>query len=62
MDLLIFKGDSGGGLFIEGMLAGIHSQIMKTGLSSPLSRYGDSSVHTRISTNIKWINSIRRKK
>lgn len=62
MDLLIFKGDSGGGLFIEGMLAGIHSQIMKTGLSPHLSRYGDSSVHTRISTNIKWINSIRRKK
>lgn len=44
-------GDSGGGLFIDGKLAGINSFI--TGKGNAL--YGDSSFHTRISNYSDWI-------
>jgi hypothetical protein len=54
MELLIASGDSGGGLFIDGKLAGIHSCVMATD-KKPDSDYGDESGHTRISDYIDWI-------
>jgi hypothetical protein len=54
LEFLIGSGDSGGGLFIDGKLAGIHSCVMAEG-RSPNSVYGDESGHTRISKYIEWI-------
>lgn len=51
LEFLITHGDSGGGLFIDGKLAGINSFVEGRGDSS----YGDVSFHTRISYHIKWI-------
>lgn len=53
LEFLTTHGDSGGGLFIDGKLAGIHSFVEGKGDSS----YGDKSLHTRISHHIDWINS-----
>lgn len=54
LEYLIASGDSGGGLFIDGKLAGIHSSIIaKDG--KPNGTYSDQSCHTRVSLYSKWI-------
>ena len=54
LEYLIASGDSGGGLFINGKLAGIHSSIIaKDG--KPDGSYTDQSCHTRVSLYSKWI-------
>lgn len=59
LEYMICSGDSGGGLFIEGKLAGINSCIMAVG-RSPMSKYGEESGHTRISKFIEWINESKK--
>lgn len=54
LEFLIASGDSGGGLFIDNKLAGIHSCVMVAG-KIPQSKYGEESGHTRISKFIPWI-------
>jgi V8-like Glu-specific endopeptidase len=56
LEFLISSGDSGGGLFIDKKLAGIHSCIWSTD-GKLNSDYGDVSGHTRVSVYIKWINT-----
>lgn len=59
LEYLIGSGDSGGGLFIDGKLAGIHSSVMGYD-GKPNSTYGDESCHTRVSLFKEWIKeSIR---
>ena len=60
LEFIIGSGDSGGGLFINGKLAGINSCIMVEG-KSPSSKYGEESGHTRISKFISWINEHKKK-
>lgn len=55
LEFLISHGDSGGGLFIDGKLAGINSCIMTTQNGTLNSDYNDESCHTRISTHKSWI-------
>lgn len=55
LEYCIAPGDSGGGLFIDGKLAGINSVVIAKG-RSPKSTYGEESGHTRISTHREWIN------
>lgn len=54
LEFLISYGDSGGGLFIDGKLAGIHSSVLATD-GKPNSTYHDESCHTRVSLYHKWI-------
>jgi hypothetical protein len=54
LEFLIASGDSGGGLFIDGKLAGINSCIISQD-SKSISDYSDVSGHTRISNFIDWI-------
>jgi len=54
LEFLIANGDSGGGLFIDGKLAGINSAVLSKD-GSPNSSYSDESSHTRISNFHKWI-------
>ncbi len=54
LEFLIASGDSGGGLFIDGKLAGINSCVFVS-KGSPNSKYGTESGHTRVSTYIDWI-------
>ena len=54
LEYMIGSGDSGGGLFIEGKLAGINSCVMAVE-RSPMSKYGEESGHTRVSKFIDWI-------
>lgn len=54
LEFLICGGDSGGGLFIDGKLAGINSCVRATD-GSPNSSYTDEGCHTRISQYIPWI-------
>lgn len=54
LEFLIGSGDSGGGLWIDGKLAGINSCVF-TEDSITDSDYGDSSGHTRISKFKDWI-------
>lgn len=56
LEFLISSGDSGGGLFIDGRLAGINSCVMATD-GKPNSTYSDESGHTRISKYIDWIET-----
>jgi hypothetical protein len=56
LEFLIGSGDSGGGLFIDGKLAGINSCVMATD-GKPNSTYSDESGHTRISKYINWIET-----
>lgn len=56
LEFLIAHGDSGGGLFIDGKLAGIHSFVSASD-GKPDSSYGDESGHTRISKYKTWIES-----
>lgn len=57
LEFLIGNGDSGGGLFINNKLAGIHSCVMwdTKNKNATNSRYGSESGHTRISKYKKWI-------
>lgn len=54
LEFLIAHGDSGGGLFINEELAGIHS-FVSTSDGNANSDYGDESGHTRISKYKGWI-------
>lgn len=56
LEFLPAHGDSGGGLFIEGKLAGINSFVSSTD-GKPDSNYGDESGHTRIITYKNWIEN-----
>ena len=56
LEFLIGSGDSGGGLFIDGKLAGINSCVMATD-GKPNSTYSDESGHTRVSKYINWIET-----
>ena len=57
LEFLIASGDSGGGLFIDGKLAGINSCVMAV-KGSPNSSYGSESGHTRISDHAEWIKKV----
>jgi len=57
LEFLIGHGDSGGGLFIDKKLAGIHSCIY-TGDGKLDSSYKDYSAHTRVSLHKEWIDLI----
>jgi hypothetical protein len=62
LEFLIAHGDSGGGLFIDQKLAGIHSGIMTEDADKNLnSDYKDQAAHTRISSNKKWIDEMIKK-
>jgi len=54
LEFLIASGDSGGGLFIDGKLAGINSCVLAKD-KNPNSSYSDESGHTRVSLYSKWI-------
>lgn len=54
LEFLIASGDSGGGLFIDGKLAGINSCVMAID-KKPDSTFTDESGHTRISKFRSWI-------
>lgn len=54
LEFLIASGDSGGGLFIDGKLAGINSCVLADD-NDPDSTYRDEGAHTRISTYYEWI-------
>lgn len=56
LEFLIGSGDSGGGLFINGKLAGINSCVMAID-GKPNSTYSDESGHTRVSKYINWITT-----
>lgn len=60
LEFLIASGDSGGPLFINNKVAGIHSILMVTGKKTE-SKYKEESGHTRISKYIKWIQDNRKK-
>lgn len=60
LEFMIGSRDSGGGLFIDGKLAGIHSCVMAIG-RTPSSKYGEESGHTRIFNFLDWIKEHRRK-
>lgn len=60
LEYMIGSGDSGGGLFIDGKLAGINSCVMAVG-RSPMSKYGEESGHTRIYNFLQWIKESRKK-
>ena len=57
LEFLIGRGDSGGGLFIDQKLAGIHSCIY-TGDGKLDSNYKDYSAHTRVSIHKPWIDFV----
>ena len=57
LEYLIGHGDSGGGLFIDKKLAGIHSCIY-TGDGKLDSSYKDYSAHTRVSLHKEWIDLV----
>lgn len=61
LEFFLASGDSGGGLFIDGKLAGINSCIISSNGSSPKSRYNEEGGHTRVSKFIKWINDNKTK-
>lgn len=58
LEILIAGGDSGGGLFIDQKLAGIHSSVYNEGKEKPSSNKRSFSVHTRVSSHINWIEKI----
>jgi len=57
LEYLIGNGDSGGGLFIDKKLAGIHSCIF-TGDGKLDSSFKDWAAHTRISTHAEWVQKM----
>jgi len=60
LEYMIGSGDSGGGLFIDGKLAGINSCVMAVG-RSPMSKYNEESGHTRVSRFLGWIKESKEK-
>lgn len=56
LEFLISHGDSGGGLFIDGKLAGINSLVFSSD-GKPDSSWTDESGHTRISLFSDWIKT-----
>jgi hypothetical protein len=62
LEFLICSGDSGGGLFIDGKLAGINSCVLANGTTPPKSDYATESGHTRISEHLDWIKQNLKKK
>lgn len=59
LEICVAPGDSGGGLFCRGRLAGVHSltyahRSVRDG-GPPKSRTGEVSVHTRVSEHREWI-------
>lgn len=58
LEFLISPGDSGGGLFIDKKLAGIHSFIYAS-KGKPSGRYGDIGCSTRISEYVEWIRKTK---
>lgn len=60
LEFFIASGDSGGGLFIDGKLAGINSCVMASS-RSPSSKYDEESGHTRISKFVEWIQKNKSK-
>jgi len=61
LEFLIGSGDSGGGLFIDGKLAGINSCVLAAD-RKPDSTYGDEAGHTRVSKFVDWIKKIKNEK
>lgn len=61
LEFLIGNGDSGGGLFIDGKLAGINSCVTAVD-KKPDSTYNDDSGHTRVSKFLGWIKEHIEKK
>lgn len=59
MEFLICPGDSGGGLFIDQKLAGIHSYVYATDGKSN-SNYADVGCSTRVSDYIDWIKDTKK--
>lgn len=59
LEYIIASGDSGGGLFIDGKLAGINSCVMALD-KVPDSTYGDEGGHTRICMFVDWIQETTR--
>ena len=58
LEFLISPGDSGGGLFIDKKLAGIHSYVYATDGKSD-SDFGDVGCSTRISDYIEWVSKTK---
>ena len=58
LEFLIAPGDSGGGLFIDKKLAGIHSYVYATDSKSD-SDYGDVGCSTRVSDYIEWVEKTK---
>jgi len=56
LEFCIAEGDSGGGLFIGNLLAGINSCVIHD-KGQVRSTYGTQSGHTRISDHIEWIQN-----
>lgn len=56
----IASGDSGGGLFINGLLAGVNSVIQNVNGNSLWADYGDRSLVTRVSSLNNWIQNVLR--
>lgn len=61
LEFLIASGDSGGGLFIDGKLAGINSSVLAVDRKAD-SSYGDESAHSRISSYLEWIKETMKSK
>lgn len=61
LEFLIASGDSGGGLFIDGRLAGINSCVTAID-KKPDSTYNDEGGHTRVSKFLAWIKKHMQKK
>jgi hypothetical protein len=61
LEFLIAPGDSGGGLFINNKLAGIHSGVIEDKINKAKSKYGAVSAHTRISVYKDWIEKTTNK-
>jgi hypothetical protein len=61
LEFLIATGDSGGGLFIDGKLAGINSCVTAID-KKPDSTYNDEGGHTRVSKFLTWIKEHMQRK
>jgi hypothetical protein len=61
LEFIIASGDSGGGLFIDGKLAGINSCVLAV-KQEPKSDYATECGHTRISLHLDWIKKHLRPK
>ena len=64
LEFLPNVGDSGGGLFIKGKLAGITSLVLSGGKGNEKadSNYGDEGGFTQIYPHLEWINKYVKKK